>query len=38
MKSHIASLGVALAMVAGLGINSVFAQQTPAKRNFEAEI
>jgi len=38
MKSRIASLGVALAMVAGLGVNGVFAQQAPAKRNFEAEV
>ena len=39
MKSHIAKIGVALAVVlAGLGLNGVFAQQAPVKRNFEAEI
>jgi len=38
MKSHIASIGVAVAIVAGLSVNGVFAQQVPAKRNFEAEI
>jgi hypothetical protein len=29
MKSHIASIGGALAIVAGLGVNGVFAQQAP---------
>ena len=38
MKSRIASIGVALAILAGLGVNAVFAQQPPVKRNFEAEI
>ena len=38
MKSHIASIGVAFAIVAGLGVNGVFAQQAPVKRNFEVEI
>ena len=38
MKSHIANIGVALAIVAGLGVGGVFAQQAPAKRNFEMEI
>jgi hypothetical protein len=38
MKLHVASIGVAFAIVAGLGANGVFAQQAPAKRNFEAEI
>ena len=38
MKSHIASIGVVLAIVAGLSVNGVFAQQAPVKRNFEAEI
>ena len=35
MKSPIASIGVALAIVAGLAANNVFAQQAPGKRNFE---
>ena len=38
MQSHIASIGVVLAIVAGLSVNGVFAQQAPVKRNFEAEI
>ena len=38
MQSHIASIGVVLAIVAGLSVNGVFAQQSPVKRNFEAEI
>lgn len=38
MNSHIARLSVALAMVAGLGVGGVLAQQAPAKRNFEREI
>jgi metallo-beta-lactamase class B len=38
VKSRIASIGVALAILAGLGVNTVFAQQPPVKRNFEAEI
>ena len=38
MKSRIASIGVALAILANLGVNAVFAQQPPVKRNFEAEI
>jgi len=28
---------LALAIVAGLGVNGVLAQQAPAKRNFDAE-
>ena len=38
MKSRIASIGVALAILAGLGVNALLAQQPPVKRNFEAEI
>ena len=38
MKSHIASIAVALAIVCGLGVNGVLAQKAPVKRNFEAEI
>jgi len=38
VKSRIASIGGALAILAGLGVNAVFAQQPPVKRNFEAEI
>ena len=38
MKSRIASIGVALAILARLGVNAVFAQQPPVKRNFEAAI
>jgi len=38
VKSRIASIGVALAILAGLGVHAVFAQQPPVKRNFEAEI
>ena len=38
MKSRIASIGVALAILADLGVNAVFAQQPPVKRNFEVEI
>ena len=38
MKSHIAKIVVALAIFANFGVNGVFAQQTPTKRNFEAEI
>ena len=38
MKSHIASIVVALAIVAGHGVNGVFAQQAPIKRDFETEI
>ena len=38
MKSHIVSIGVVLAIVVGLGVDGVFAQQAPVKRNFETEI
>ena len=38
MKSHIANIGVALAIVASLATNNVFAQQAPVKRDFDAEI
>ena len=38
MKSHITSIGLALATVAGLSVNGALAQQAPGKRNFEAEI
>jgi metallo-beta-lactamase class B len=38
MESPIASISVALAIVAGLGVNSVSAQPVPVKRNFETEI
>jgi metallo-beta-lactamase class B len=38
MKSQIVCIVVALAIVGRLGVGAVFAQQTPAKRNFEAEI
>ena len=38
MKSHVTSIGVAFAIVAAVAVNSVFAQQAAAKRNFEAEI
>jgi len=38
VKSRIASIGVALAILADLGVNAVFAQQPPVKRNFEVEI
>ena len=32
MKSRTASIGVALAIVAGFGVNGVFAQQVPSRR------
>ena len=38
MKSHVTSIGVAFAIVAGVAVNGVFAQQAPVKRDFEAEI
>ena len=38
MKSHIATVGVALTIAAGLGVNGLLAQQAPVKRNFDAEI
>jgi len=38
MKSHIATVGVALIVVVGLAVNGVLAQQPPVKRNFDAEI
>ena len=37
MKSRVAIISVAL-VILGLGINDLFAQQPPVKRNFEAEI
>jgi len=38
MKLPVAVFIVAIALVAGHCVNSVFAQQAPSKRNFEAEI
>ena len=38
MKSRMCSMCLALAMLTSLSVNSLFAQQTPVKRNFEAEI
>lgn len=38
MKLHGASVGAALAVVAGLAAGSVFAQQAPVTRDFDAEI
>jgi hypothetical protein len=38
MKSHVTSVGVALAIVGGIVTGSVFAQQAPVKRDFETEI
>jgi metallo-beta-lactamase class B len=38
MNSHIIRIGLALTIIAGLGVGGVLAQQTPGKRNFEAEI
>ena len=38
MKSHLVNIGTALAIVASIGVGGVFAQQTSAKRNFDAEI
>ena len=38
MKSHVVTIAVVFAIVAGLGIDSSLAQKTPTKRNFEAEI
>jgi metallo-beta-lactamase class B len=38
MKSHVANVGVALAIVAGIAADSVFAQQASVKRDFESEI
>ena len=38
MKSQIAKITLALAVLACLGVNGVFAQQPLSKRNFEAEI
>jgi len=38
MKSHMANIGAALAILASIGVGGVFAQQTSAKRNFDAEI
>ena len=37
MKLHAARVATALAIVTGLGANSAFAQQAPAKRDFDAE-
>jgi metallo-beta-lactamase class B len=38
MKLHRITIGTALAIVATIGVGGVFAQQTSAKRNFDAEI
>ena len=38
MKSHVTSIGVAFAIVAGVAVNSVFAQQAAVKRDFEGEV
>jgi metallo-beta-lactamase class B len=38
MKSPVSGIGLALTIVACLGVNAAFAQQTSAKRNFDAEI
>jgi metallo-beta-lactamase class B len=38
MKSHVANIGVALAIIGTLGVDAVFAQQAPVKRDFDAEI
>ncbi len=38
MKSHFTGIGIALAFVAGITTENVFAQQVSAKRDFEAEI
>jgi metallo-beta-lactamase class B len=38
MKSQTFGVCLALAVVASIGVNGVFAQQSPVKRNFEAEI
>jgi metallo-beta-lactamase class B len=38
MKSYVVNVGIALAIGASVAANGVFAQQAPAKRNFEAEI
>ncbi len=37
MKSHVTEVGTALAIVAGFAATSVFAQQAPATRDFDAE-
>ena len=38
MNSQMAKLVLALAVIASYGVHGVFAQQTSAKRNFDAEI
>jgi metallo-beta-lactamase class B len=38
MQSHVAGVGLALAIVAGIAAASSFAQQPPIKRDFESEI
>jgi metallo-beta-lactamase class B len=38
MKLRIANMGIVVTIVCALGVNTVFAQQPPRKRNFEAEI
>ena len=38
MKGYVASVGVALAVLAGIAADSGFAQQAPVKRDFESEI
>src|SRR6267143_4430494 len=38
MKGYVASVGVALAVLAGIAAADSFAQQAPVKRDFESEI
>ena len=38
MNSRLVNIGAALAIVASIGVGGVFAQQTSAKRNLDAEI
>ena len=38
MKSRLAGLAIALAVIAGIATEGVFAQQAPGKRDFEAEV
>ena len=38
MKGYVASVGVALAVLAGIAADSGFAQQAPVRRDFESEI
>ena len=38
MKSRVAIVSLVLIVVAGIGVDGLFAQPAPIKRNFEAEI